>query len=252
MTDSISRADALAWHGKTGWTEGISTVIRREKISVTSMSGLLDVRGDDFEAALLIGGKISVFQWCDCSGSIGQNLVRTVSTDKIPSVLAFRKSVEIEVSEDCLLELHFSEVLDVLAVGDYALVLEEIPADAYVVDLTDGAGNGLEVTNFYPGFGALIATQPLSSLSVAHVNRLAEDIQKGARPTVITLCADGAWGEFIIDGHHKVSAYRKANIPVRRLNIVRLSSERLPISDILNFVPTTDDLRNHVKEKRLG
>lgn len=158
MTDSISKVDALGWHGKIGWTEGVSTEIRREEFTATSKDGFLDVRGDNFEAALLIGGKISVFQWCDCRGSVGQNLVRTISTDKTRSELAFRKSVETEVSEDCLLEIHFSEALSVLAAGDYALVLEEIPADSYVVDLIDRSENGLEIACFYPGFGALIAT----------------------------------------------------------------------------------------------
>ncbi|NHQ88429.1 hypothetical protein HA050_20215 [Iodobacter sp. HSC-16F04] len=252
MTASTSTTDTLGWHGKIDWTEGISTEIRREAFTVTSMGGLLDVRGDDFEAALLVGGKIRVFQWSDCRGSVGQNLVRKISTDKTRSELSFRKSVEVEVSGDYPLGVHFSEILNVLAIGEYALVLEEIPADAYVVDLTDKSENGLEVTSFYPGFGALIATQPLSSLSAAHVNHLAQDIQNGARPTVITLCTDGAWGEFIIDGHHKLPAYRIAGIPVRRLNIVRLNNDRLPLAEILNFVPITGDLRNHVKEYRLG
>jgi len=148
------------------------------------------------------------------------------------------------------LEHHFSDVLCLLTPGCYFLNLEEIGSDAYVVDLMAEQQSDLEFESFYPGFGAMIATQPIKELSSKRVRGLVERIQGGARPVVITLCAEGAWGEFIIDGHHKISAYRQANVPAMRLNIVRRNSRRLSIEDILNFIPDTEGLKENLKENR--
>src|SRR5215510_2102697 len=42
--------------------------------------GLIDVRGDNFDSGLLVGGRPVAFYWSDCEGSIAQYLVRSSDT----------------------------------------------------------------------------------------------------------------------------------------------------------------------------
>lgn len=245
LTDSI-RKNALGWSGKLGWTEGFTTILRHEACTVDLPGGPLDVRGDEYLTALLVGGRIRALQWCDYEGSIGQNLVRATSSNGTSAVSAFREAVSASVLGDTHRAVHFSEALTIIAAGSYTLSLEEIPPDAYVVDLVHQSGDDLEVAKFYPGFGALVATQPLNTLSASRVDELCDEIRNGARPIVITLSADGAWGEFIIDGHHKISAYRQANVPILRLNVVRLDSARISLEEVWDAVPDIEGLRENL------
>lgn len=246
MTDPTPQTRALGWSQTAGWSEGVTTLIRKEAFTVSSDAGNVDVRGDDYEAALLVNGDIAAFQWADCEGSVGQHLVRASNG----RVSVFRESVETMIAAGTSLANHFSDALKLLVAGVYTLVLEEIPPDSYVVDLLPERDDGVEITGFYPGFGALVATQALKDLSPSRVDQLTEQIREGARPTIITLCAQGAWGGFIIDGHHKIAAYRRANVPAVVLNIIRLRSERLPIEDIMGFLPDVKALKENLRKKR--
>lgn len=242
--------DALLWQTKEGWQPGDLKTIRSEEVFIGPQSGSLDIRGNDFEAALLLNKKIFAFHWSDCGGSVGQHLVRRVSRNNHEALQGMCKSVEKPITPNETLEEHFSEVLSLLASGHYLLALEEIPADSYVVEFLSTEGGNLEATNFYPGFGAMLATQPSSKLSSTIVDRFSEKIARGARPFVVTISAEDAWCEFIIDGHHKIPAYRRTNVPILRLNIIRRNSKRLPLIDLLEFVPNTGGFRKSLVVNR--
>jgi hypothetical protein len=250
LAELASLQKVLGFKQTLGWKQGDSKTIRREEVVIGPHAGPLNVRGDQFEAALLVGDRIHAFHWFDCEGTCGQNLVRIVAGGSQTAVRDFLKSVDSALGENETLAAHFSGILSILATGTYALTLEEIPADSYVVELDNEPVDNQIVGGFYPGFGAMIATQPLSRLSALHVDRLSEKILHGARPTVITLSANGAWCEFIIDGHHKISAYRRTNVPIVRLDIVKLDSERLPLPDVLTFVPDVYGYRQNLAKNR--
>jgi hypothetical protein len=230
----------LGWQQTPGWKQGASKTIRSEEVIVDAQGGPLSVGGDHDETALLVNGRITAFHWSDHGGTVGQELVRIAGGDIHAAIHAFRRSVETSCPDTETLATHFSGVAGLLAAGHYCFALEEIPADSYVVELSDAA---VDITGFYPGYGAMIATQPVSMLSSSHIDRLAENITQGSRPTVITIAADSGWCEFIIDGHHKISAYRRAGVPILRLNIVRRQCVRLPLQTALEFVPAADGLR---------
>ncbi|QDQ29079.1 hypothetical protein FNU76_23515 [Chitinimonas arctica] len=226
------------------------TTLRSETIDITGSQCFLGVRGGDFEAALIVNGQIAVYHWCDCAGSVGQNLVRSVATSTLASVQRFRKSVESEIPPQSTLASHFSEILLLLETGQYLLVLEDIPSDSYVVEIALAEIPLLEVTNFYPGFGAMVATQFEPSMSSKRVEEYVQAIEAGIRPTVITLSSKGAWSEFILDGHHKLKAYRASNVQIRRLAITRLDSPQLPLEQAMSFLPKEGPLRGHLRSHR--
>lgn len=226
------------------------STLRSETVKLAGNSRALGIRGGNFEAALVVGGQITAFHWCDCAGSVGQNLVRAVGPNGLASVELFRYSVENEISGETTLASHFAAVLALLEAGQYMLTLEDIPADSYVVEFSRAAMSELEESCFYPGFGAMVATQREPSLSSQRVKDHVRAIEAGARPTVITLSTKGGWSEFILDGHHKLKAYRVADIQIRRLAITRLDSQQLPLEDALEFLPEAGPLRQHLRTHR--
>lgn len=224
-------------------------VIREENVVAVSPAGVLDVRGDSFEAVLQISQEVIAAHWADCEGSVGQHLVRSVSRQPNHALTRFRRSVETSVPDDLPLMEHFQEVVATLVPGQYAFVLEDVSVDSYVVEQEVRPEVALDITRFYPGFGAMVATHPRAALSRLTIDRHAQAIRRGERPVVITVSHDKAWAEFIIDGHHKLHAYQRENVAIRRLNIIRWQSSRVTLQDLLSFLADRD-LQKHLRENR--
>lgn len=224
-------------------------VLREEEVVAVSPGGVLDVRVDDFEAVLRISHEIVAAYWADCEGSVGQHLVRAAASQQNHALTQLRRSVETPVPADQPLRKHFQEVAATLVPGQYVFVLEDVPADSYVVEQEVRPEMTLDVTQFYPGFGAMIATHPRAALSRPTIDRHAQAIQCGERPVVVTISHCKAWAEFIVDGHHKLHAYQRENIAIRRLNIIRRQSSRVEMEDLLSFLAERD-LQKHLRENR--
>lgn len=214
------------------------TILRTELVTV-STNGPLEVRGDDFDTALFVGGQPVAYFWSDFAGSVGQNLIRTISPNPTEAIQRFRDSVSGSDSLARTLVDSFPELVSILVAGEYKLELEELPPDTYVVDFSFGDKSG-GISNFYPGFGALVATQPRSSLSEQIIRDYDRRIADGARPLVVTLAGGISWAEFVIDGHHKLQAYRRSGISIHRLAIIKLNPQPVKLSDVLGLIPDDD------------
>jgi hypothetical protein len=64
-----------------------------------------------------------------------------------------------------------------------------------------------------------------------------ERIRAGERPIVITTSADGAWCEFVIDGHHKLAANDREHVKPAVLGIVRSPAPAIGLEEGLSFLP---------------
>jgi hypothetical protein len=66
-------------------------------------------------------------------------------------------------------------------------------------------------SSFYPPSGEhLIFTQPFETIDKQRVNYYQDIISKGQRPCAIVICGGDA--NYILDGHHKLIAYKNLNI----------------------------------------
>lgn len=213
------------------------TILRTEYVMVNT-DGPLDVRGDDFDTALFVAGQPAAYFWSDFNGSIGQNLVRSSATNPHEAVQRFRDSVAGARTAESIVD-SFPELLSILAAGEYKLELEEMSPDTYVVDF------GSDMTNFYAGFGALLATQPRTSLHEETVRDYDRRLADGDRPVVVTLTGGSSWADFVIDGHHKLQAYRRSGVPIRRLAIIKLNPQPVQLAEVVDLIP--DDSTEKVK-----
>lgn len=143
------------------------TILRSEELTVSSGTGVLDVRGGTFDAALIVAARFAAYQWHDCAGSVAQHLVRAASTSPVEAIESFRHAVTSPVRKSVLLSVHFSEVVSLLVNGRYRIELEDIPVDAHVVEFKTPRGTPVQdVTWFYPYDPvSLVSTQPASSIS---------------------------------------------------------------------------------------
>ena len=226
-------------------------ILRVEELTVESGTGLLDVRGSDFDAGLIISGKFAAYQCHDCTGSVAQHLIRASSTSPHDAVEKFRQSVTSRISENIPLSVHFADVLSLLVNGRYRIELEDVPVDAYIVELKSSGSTLQDVSWFYPDDAiSLVSTQPACSISPVVVERYLRSIECGERPVVVTASAHGAWSEFIIDGHHKLAAYLMAAVPIRRLALIRLDSPQVALAEVLAFLPEASALREHLRRNK--
>jgi hypothetical protein len=202
---------------------------REETFDLTDGEALLDVRGGEFDAGLLVAGLPVAFLWNDCSGSIGQYLVRSASTESVePRLAAIRQIVERRrVNPAVSLVDQFQPLLWLFAPGSYRLIYDPRTAVSSLVDYSSAQDLSRFRQEFYP-FETLILTRPSESLAPARIDHWERRIPgAGDRPVVVTACVDASDGEFVIDGHHKLCAYVKEKMPVPVLRIIKRYSPLL-------------------------
>jgi hypothetical protein len=83
----------------------------------------------------------------------------------------------------------------------------------------------------------LVLTQPVGSLDGARVAFFQDEIRAGRRPVVLTASAEGAWCEFVIDGHHKLAAYERQRVRPAVLGIVRWQAPEIGPAEGLAYLP---------------
>jgi hypothetical protein len=54
---------------------------------------------------------------------------------------------------------------------------------------------------------------------------------------VLTASAEGAWCEFVIDGHHKLAAYSQEGVRPALLGIVREDAPEISLKEGLGWLP---------------
>lgn len=210
-------------------------ILPTEYVTVTT-NGPLEVRGDDFDTALFVAGQPAAYFWSDFEGSIGQNLVRAISMNPPEAVQKFRDSIAALTLVGKSIAGSFPELLSILAAGEYKLEMEEMSSDVDVVEFRVAGDAGI-ITNFYPGFGALVTTQPQASLCEEIVRDYDYQLADGARPVIVTLTGGTSWADFVIDGHHKLQSYRRYGARIHRLAIIKLDPQPLELLDVLDFIP---------------
>ncbi len=221
MNDLAPKLDAR-WVGRMWQARNLAPGTRLDLALVGDGKGLIEVRGEE-ETVLLIEGKPVALNWDDCAGSIGQYLVFTGHTRGRDYARHLAEFVEGEVDAVRPLAEPIGPLLALFAPGIYCLAYTPSAAVGWVVSLEypGGPGADRELVNYYPADRNLVWTQTLLSLDQERVEYFRERIRAGRRPTVLTASAEGAYCEFVIDGHHKLAAYNRERVQPAVLGISR-------------------------------
>ncbi len=196
----------------------------------------LDVRGSDFDAALLIKGQPFLYHWSDCQGSVAQQLVYASLPDPSHAIQRFRTALSEPLDTNRNLANCLIDVLPLLAPGAYRLKLCDA-AEYDIVDFHSAWNPNKDCSHYYPGCGSFVFTQPIDSLRGERIEHYKARIVSGDRPSVLTITVEGGWSDFVIDGHHRLTAYLDAHVPVRFLSICRLNPPRISLAEQQQWIP---------------
>jgi uncharacterized protein (TIGR02996 family) len=223
------------WH-----TRHLPPGARLDLVHRTDGPGRIEVRGGENETVLLVDGRPVALNWNDCQGSVGQYLVFTGHTGGSVYARQLAEFAADGVEDDRPLADQIAPLLAVFARGTYCLHYVPSAVIGNVTTLGDPGRSsaGRELIEYYPiDDRNLVATQARESLNEDRVAFFREQIRAGRRPTVLTASAEGAWCEFVIDGHHKLEAYNRERVNPAVLNIVRWDAPEISLEEGLRYLP---------------
>jgi len=207
---------------------------------VSDGKGLIDVRGSDWDTALLVEGRPIALNWDDCEGSIGQYLVLTGherGDDYARQLIDF-------VSGDNDLCAPFAEqlrpLLSTFANGVYWLLYtpSQVPVSWTMQGYPDQSTLDAQFLQYYPFDDRnLVGTQPRESIDEGRVSFFRDRVRNGRRPIVLTVTTKGSWCEFVIDGHHKLEAYARERVRPAILTIDRGDPPEISVDEGIAYLP---------------
>ncbi len=229
------------WAGWMSWARKPAPASRIDLALVNEGKGLIDVRGGLSDTVLLVEGKPIALNWDDCQGSVGQYLVFTHHTRGADYARQLTDLVEGALSQTQPLADQLGPLLALLAPGTYSLAYTPSAAaidNAATLEHPGRASAREELDQYYPAYQrSLIGTQASESLNEEQVTYFQGMIRDGLRPIVLTISAEGSWCEFVIDGHHKLAAYRRVHTEPTILSIVRVQAPEISLNEGLEWLP---------------
>jgi len=188
---------------------------RNETYRLTTGRGRLELRADGARACgLYLDNKPILYHW-DASESTAIDAYFHFMALELGNELSdLRRIVAQEPTPERSLSDLIQPLLSLFANGEYTLSFGRVPDD-YATGFWEEQWGEM-----YASMDTLhlIATQPEKGLDLVRVFDYIERIERGERPWAITLVA--AWNaEFILDGHHKLTAYQECRVLPWRLKI---------------------------------
>ena len=205
---------------------------RQESWTQTNGAGVLQIGGVEFqtfggntlEIALLLNGEPLVIDFHDGGGSIGR--FAFLVDDAQPEIVA---QVEHHAALGFVDEVPLSEqiapLLALMDNGDYTLTLAPLDSETVVCSFDEYDSKTGRSMWYYPwsyprdGYNhrspVLLLTQWEMALSDETIERYVVAINRGEYPALISMGAKDVPARFLLDGHHKMAAYRKCGkVPV--------------------------------------
>jgi len=208
--------------------------------------GRITLSGNHYESGLLFDGKPVGFTWADCQGSVGQYLVRSMDYDQYhESLNAIRRYVGDEIDATIPVSEALRALLGLFPSGQMLLGTRELHSYVYY----DQAGNRENPVNIYPDEWNLVSTRPEKLLNKKQIREFIAKIKKGQRPKIIIASAYGNSVQYILDGHHKLQAYRKLGIDPVVIDIVLVGTPEYRLEDGLQFIKNKNFQKQYTEVK---
>ncbi|MBM0744714.1 hypothetical protein JOY44_24435 [Phormidium sp. CLA17] len=221
-------------------------------VEIKNDNPVLDVLGDDYETAIVVKDQPLATFFYDCEGSLGQYLVRS-SVESISSMLAeYRLATQFAENQTAALAVIVSTYEKLLASGTYRVGRYSIAESSTYFEY----GNDWKVESDsdweYPDPPwKVVALQSKDQLNTNTIDEYKQIIKSGRSPLCITLSAQGFEEvEYLIDGHHKIAAYRSLAIPAQAIGFTKQNCSNLVKEPLKDFVPKQHRLhRSYIRNK---
>lgn len=201
---------------------------------ISSTNGPLEIKGDERDTAILLNGELMQFTYLREIGSTWRyQVARGIQEADLIAENRFRNFVKYGFLNHDALSIQFSDLLQLLAQGEYQIELTYTDKDIYSVEIDEEA-QGYYSFDTYGGLVDVIETQ--SACEEAIVNSYIELIKTKHEPIVILLKTSKSHDTFLIDGHHKWYAYGRLKQKVKCLLITRLDSPEIDTKEALEYL----------------
>lgn len=212
------------------------------ELIVNKGQNIIRILFDDTVSCLVIKRPLAI-NWPDNKGSVGQyfstskfkSFERQKYTDEINHNLIFGTKEEILNST--------IKFMDLFSNGKYKLSFQNLGLknSKFLHNSTQDIFNGMCTPSFYFGNEEnYFYTEPNENISQERVDYYYDLILSGIKPKVIIFQTEieNLYEEssvYILDGHHKIKAYQKAEIDICALRIIRIEDEPSKSSEIYGF-----------------
>ncbi len=197
----------------------------KERVILNNPEGRIGVNEGEFSCALQVDNKIVGTYWHDCAGSVGQcvwlsEINRSSNISDWESIINYG-----EIQEGTLYEI-FKPVTKSLVSGTYDLILDDEEFDWEITRPSDKnkRRNGY-YEEIYPWDAQLISTLPSFKIDFSRIKYYQNIINNHGRPIAITISNQNNYCSYILDGHHKLEAYKREKVFPRILFIECVSSD---------------------------
>jgi hypothetical protein len=224
-----------------------------EEYLLTTGEGLIDVRGDGFDCGLVVDGGPVAFCWSDCAGSIAQYLVRSKDTRDLSTRLATLRAVAGGALDPAApLAPQIAPLLALFGNGRYRLTFTPSARGWGVIPYSSQHSYAHDRDHFYPSDYDLIMTQPTDTLNRERIAFFRKQIAAGGRPIVFPATVEGAYGAFVIDGHHKLQAYQSRQTAPAVLLIEKLHPASVNIEEGTRLLGAAQRYRSDYRSVKRG
>ena len=224
-------------------------MLTSESVTLGKTLNLIDVRGCDFDTLILSRGEPLAINWNDGAGSVAQYLVRAGAPDFEDELASLRHALDGNIDSNAALATQVDLFLKLLAPATYRLTIESFKISE-MIEPREEWNPMKDYEYFYPTDVTLVLTQPTSSLDSAKVREYVAKIKAGERPIALAVTTEDAWCNYIIDGHHKLVAYRRLNTRPRVITAYRMSPPPLPRDTFNEWFPANHPLALHYQKNK--
>lgn len=218
-----------------------------EQIEVVDGSGAIDLRGDLESALLRIDGEPFSYCWSTEEGTTMNRLLRLASTNSIRNEREYRHAIEADENAPSL-ESVLKHILPHLSSGHYTARLDDECGTFDIVDIWSATETVSEVESYYGGIVAYMLTQPRAILAESRIAHFCDLIRDDKRPVIVTISLSEDSDQYVLDGHHKLAAYRRLQVPSRYLNLARMDPPPVDF-DLTRNTPKTSKHNKSAMDK---
>lgn len=219
-----------------------------ETVDISDGHSLIDVRGGEHDSVLLVDRQPIALHWCDGRGSIGQYMVRAGITDCEDKLRGLRYVLNGGFQPHLSLSSQIYPFLQLFVPDRYRVQYHATCTDHVLMQFKASWAALRDYDQFYPFGHALVFTQAVDALHPDRVAYHLNRIRDGQRPIALTATVEEGLCEFVIDGHHKLSAYEAANVKPHWISVCRLDAPQLAADAFSRYIGARHPKAKHYRK----
>ena len=193
----------------------------KEEVNIYDGRGVIHLKGSTSETFLYVKNKPRIASFHAEIGTIWRYQIgREISDNLIGENHKYEELVSSgEIIEEEKLSRQFNHITQLLTNGNYELHYCEFSWELNILPAIEKCNNKT-FYDVYGGMNEITATQTYSNKDT--IDKYKGKIKSGLRPVPVLIKIKDSCATYIIDGHHKLAAYKETKVNPKALIISKL------------------------------